>query len=71
MIKPLKTTTQFYASTRKEAEEDMKKIHKDTTGTINRVTYDEKIHKEFGVYCVVTYVEEFAAVKDVVEGGIY
>ncbi|WP_421000557.1 hypothetical protein ACOJIU_04240 [Carnobacterium maltaromaticum] len=49
----------------------MKKIHKETAGMINRVTYDEKVHKEFGVYCVVTYVEEFAAVKDVVEGGIY
>lgn len=69
MIRPLQTTTKFYATTRKEAEEEIAKMIKDTKGAVIKQNIVSKNHKDFGDYYEAQVTEEFARSKEIVEGG--
>lgn len=69
MIRPLQTTTKFYATTRKEAEAEISKMIKDTNGAVIKQNIVSKNHKDFGDYYEAQVTEEFARSKEIVEGG--
>lgn len=69
MIRPLKTTSKFYAATRKEAEEHITEMIKAITGTVvgNKIT--QKEHKEAGTFYEFEVTEEFANSKEILDNG--
>ena len=69
MIRQLQKTTKFYATTRKEAEEEITKMLKETKGSILKQNIVSKHHKDFGDYYEAQVTEEFARSKEIVEGG--
>ncbi|MGX7134338.1 hypothetical protein [Enterococcus thailandicus] len=69
MIRQLQKTTKFYATTRKEAEEEITKMVEATDGSILKQNIVAKRHKDFGAYYEAQVTEEFAKSKDIVEGG--
>ena len=69
MIRPLQTTTKFYATTRSEAEDEINKMIKKTKGSVIKQNIVSKHHKDFGDYYEAQVTEEFARSKEIVEGG--
>lgn len=69
MIRQLQKTTKFYATTRKEAEEETTKMLEETKGSILKKYIVAKHHKDFGDYYEAQVTEEFARSKEIVEGG--
>ena len=69
MLRPLKKTSKFYASTRKEAEEEIQKMINETEGSVIKQNIVSKNHKDFGDYYEAQVTEEFARSKEIVEGG--
>lgn len=69
MIRQLQKTTKFYATTRKEAEEEIKKMLEETTGSVLKQNIVSKHHKDFGDYYEAQVTEEYARSKEIVEGG--
>ncbi|EGP4894890.1 hypothetical protein FI615_002416 [Enterococcus faecium] len=69
MIRQLQKTTKFYATTRKEAEEEITKMLEETKGSILKKNIVAKHHKDFGDYYEAQVTEEFARSKEIVEGG--
>ncbi|WP_393968594.1 hypothetical protein [Enterococcus thailandicus] len=69
MIRQLQKTTKFYATTRKEAEEEITKMLEETKGSILKQNIVAKNHKDFGDYYEAQVTEEFARSKEIIEGG--
>ncbi len=63
MIRQLQKTTKFYATTRKEAEEEITKMLEETKGSILKQNIVAKNHKDFGDYYEAQVTEEFARSK--------
>lgn len=69
MIKPLRTTTKYYATQEVEGRELIQKVKEDTSGDIIKQQIDRKDHKDYGEYFEVTIVEEFTTSKNIMERG--
>lgn len=69
MIRKLQNTRKFYATTRKEAEEEIQKMIHETEGSVIKQNIVSKNHKDFGDYYEAQATEEFARSKEIVEGG--
>lgn len=69
MIRQLQKTTKFYATTRKEAEEEIQKMIAESAGSVLKQNIVAKNHKDFGDYYEAQVTEEFARSKEIVEGG--
>lgn len=69
MIRQLQKTTKFYATTRKEAEEEIQKMIDESDSSVLKQNIVAKNHKGFGAYYEAQVTEEFARSKEIVEGG--
>lgn len=67
MIRKLQNTRKFYATTRKEAEEEIQKMINETEGSVIKQNIVSKNHKDFGDYYEAQVTEEFARSKEIVE----
>ncbi len=70
MIRPLKTTTKYYATTEAEAKEKIEEIKNKSTGLVTSQKIDNKTHKDAGDYCELTVVQTFTSSKDIIESGV-
>lgn len=70
MIRPLKTTTKYYATTETEAKTKVDEIKEKSTGLVTSTKIDQKTHKEAGDYYELTVVQTFASSKDIIESGV-
>ena len=69
MIRPLKKTSKFYASTRKEADDHIEKMIKETPGVVVNQKVIQKEHKEAGTYYEFEVTEELNRSKDILDNG--
>lgn len=69
MIRPLKKVSKFYASTRKEAEDHIAKMVKDSDGIVIGNKVIQKEHKEAGTYYEFEVTEELGKSKEILDNG--
>ncbi|MGM0238498.1 hypothetical protein [Enterococcus sp. AZ103] len=69
MIRSLKTTSKFYASTRKEADDHIEKMIKESDGVVTGQKVNQKEHKEAGTYYEFEVTEELNKSKDILDNG--
>ena len=69
MIRPLKKVSKFYASTRKEAEDQIAKMVKDSDGIVVGNKVIQKEHKEAGTYYEFEVTEELGNSKEILDNG--
>lgn len=70
MIRPLKTTTKYYATTEKETKDKVVEIKEKSTGEVTSEKVDRKNHKDAGDYYELTVVQTFTSSKDIIESGV-
>jgi len=70
MIRPLKTTTKYYATTEGEAKTKVDEIKDKSTGLVTSTKIDQKTHKDAGDYFELTVVQTFTSSKDIIESGV-
>ena len=69
MIRPLKKTSKFYASTRKEADDHIEKMIKESDGIVVGQKVVQKEHKEAGTYYEFEVTEKLNRSKDILDNG--
>lgn len=69
MIRPLKKVSKFYTSTRKEAEDHIAKMVKDSDGIVIGNKVIQKEHKEAGTYYEFEVTEELGKSKEILDNG--
>lgn len=69
MIKPLRTTTKYYATQESECRQLIEQVKTESKGDIIKQQVDRKEHKDYGGYYEVIIIEEFTTSRNVLEGG--
>lgn len=69
MIKTLRTTTKYFATQEKEANDLIADVSESTNGDVIKKQIERKNHKDYGEYFEATIVEELTTSKSILENG--